>query len=241
MQKTYRISESQLDAILTKKVNKKDGVKAHGMGKGLEHNPFKIGTDNYEDWKSGWLSAEANATPDNNMSTEKKELGEVDELGEKSDTKNIFTNTIKNPSNIFFDFVEGTLFDSEILNIYNPSINVKVATVKYAIDIQYSSMGIDNISLSPIELYLFGEVEIEGDSITFSKDFELKFEKNGGLTKNTLSGSVSVDGNEIKIKEISNNVSLSSDKIKEIKNNNYIVSSVSILITPNDNEIIFEY
>lgn len=248
MGKIYRISESQLEVLLTNKKSFNDGLNANKQGDGLEKNPHTSGTNEYNNWRDGWLSGEAKSQQNHDEVMLKKEIGENDEnITENDQTDNIFTSEIKGISGIDVDVNFGSLFTQTkpgtggyklLVNgiEYDPNIMVSLAKTKYSIDVEYSSYGIKSINIIPISVTFIGVVEIIGDEAEYKKDFELSFDRSG-LKVNTLSGSMDLGGNVININNLSSEVTFETERVTN--NDSYYVSSVTLSLNPN--LIIFKY
>jgi hypothetical protein len=249
MNKIYRMSESQFEAIITKKKVYKVGYKANRERKGLETNPYEKGTDEHENWKDGWLAAEAESQAHHDDVTLSREIGEnTGVMNEEDSTAEVFSSEIKSSIEINANINYETLFPGMskpgtngrtiIINgiEYNPSVTVSLAITKYLIDVDYNSSGIKGIQLTPVSVSFVGTLEMHWADDSYEKDFELFFDRSG-LKENTLSGTMDLGGKTVNIPQISNEVVFDSER--ELNGDSYYVSSVEFSLQPN--KIIFKY
>jgi hypothetical protein len=238
----YKITEEQLETLLEKKKAYNHGFKSNTESNGVETNPYEKGTTEYGLWVDGWCASEAKKQDDGDNQV-KMEIGEdVENTPVKKEKENIFTIELKSPS-INIEIEDGVLFKQSPIMVgdvaYDFTINPILATPKYSIDVNFNRSGIDSITLEPISLSIMGTLELENEEFNkFDKEFELQYALSG-LTKNTLSGSLIVDGTEIKLEPLRSNVKFNTDKTNQ--SNSYSVTSVNLYITNNGTEIIFEY
>jgi hypothetical protein len=250
MNRVYRISETQLEAILGKKQVYNDGYKANRTGSGLEKNPHESGTPEHEAWKDGWLAAEAKSQADHDDAQLSREIGEGEEvISEAGEGDNVFTNEIKSNVDIDIDVSFDKLFpayakpgtrgNTIIVDgvEFDPYMTVSRAITKYAIEVEYRSYGIKGIYVSPIAVSFVGTLEMTGDTDTFEKDFELEFDRTGVKT-NTLSGTMTLGDKSINIADIGADVVFETERT-ESNGDSIYVSSVDLILQPN--KIVFKY
>lgn len=249
MNRVYRISETQFEAIIGKKQVYNAGYEANRERKGLEANPYEKGTDEHESWKDGWLAAEAKSQAHHDDAMLSREIGENEEVvTEVDNTDDIFSSEIKSSieidANINYEALfsgmakPGTKGRTVIIDgvEFDPYITVSRAITKYSIDIDYKSFGIRGIGLIPISVSLVGTLEMQGEDDTYEKDFELFFDRTG-LKENTLSGSMDLAGKTVNIPQISDEVVFEAQR--ELEGDSYYVGSVEFSLQPN--KIIFKY
>jgi hypothetical protein len=249
MNRVYRISETQFEAIIGKKQVYNTGYEANRERKGLESNPYETGTEEHESWKDGWLAAEAKSQASHDDAMLSREIGENEEVvNEVDSTDEVFTSEIKSNIEIDFNINYETLFpgmskpgtNGRTIVIdgmeYDPYITVSRAVTKYSIDVDYRSFGIKDIGLTPISVAFVGTLEMQGEDDSYEKDFELFFDRMG-LRENTLSGAMDLAGKTVNIPQISDEVVF--DAQRESDGDSYYVSSVEFSLQPN--KIIFKY
>lgn len=249
MNKVYRISETQLEAILGKKQVYNDGYSANRSGKGLEANPHEKGTPESEAWKDGWLAAEAKSQAHHDDAMLSKEIGESEEvMTEAGEPDNVFSSEIKSNTDIDLDISFDRLFPGlskpgtggYTLIVdgveFDPYITVSRAITRYSIEIEYRSYGIKSIYVTPIAVSFVGTIEMTSDEDTFEKDFELEFDRSG-LKTNTLSGSMDLGGKTANIAQLPTEVVFESERSTD--NDSYYVSAVDLILQPN--KIVFKY
>jgi len=182
MGKIYRVTEVQLETILSKKKINKMGYQANREHKGIEANPFEKDTVDYKQWLDGWMSAESESQADHDSIQLDKEIGEsatetsINEVAEdeyrikcKAD---IDYYGVKYPGGYEIDYV--SMYDDTISLTYN--INLRYA--EYGIYRAY----IDNLR---------GE-----ESITLQFEY---YEKGEETTKNELT--IPINWEMVKIEE----------------------------------------
>lgn len=249
MKKIYRMSESQFEAIVTKKKVYNDGYEANRSGNGLEKNPYEKGASEHEAWKDGWLAAEANSQAHHDDAMLSKEIGESEEIvNEVTDSDNVFRSEIKGrydiDTDIRFDQLlpdlvkPGTRGNTIIVDgaEYDPYVSISSAVVTYSIDIEYRSYGIKSISVIPISASFIGTLEMTGDDDSYEKDIELEFDRTG-LKNNTLSGVMNLGDKTVNIPNINTEVVFEAER--ETNNTSIFVNSVELILQPN--KIIFKY
>jgi hypothetical protein len=224
MNRVYRISEAQFEALLGKKKAYNDGYKANKNADGLKANPFQLGTTEYEDWKDGWLACETQKQIEHDEETLTREIGESDEnvVNEVIAGGDVFKRELGR-FDIDYEFYYPDLFNREILVDpkgrrisvngveYDVDIEINQARVFYGIDIEYREYGIKDIYLSPKSALLSGVVRFEGDDDSFDHDFELEYDVTG-LKSNTLSGNVKVGNGSVQILDIDKGVKFDTEK-----------------------------
>jgi hypothetical protein len=248
MKKVYRMSEAQFEAIIGKKQIYNNGYKANRTRHGLEKNPHEKSTPEHNEWRDGWLAAEAKSQADHDDAMLSREIGESEEIvNEVNESENIFTNRIKSGFDLDIRFNDlfpglekpGTKGDTIVVDgvEYDPYIEINEAVVKYSIEIEYKSYGIRDIYINPVSAYFIGVLELTGDDDSFNKDFELEFDLNG-LKTNTLSGAMSLGEKTITVADIGSEVKFEVEKT-ENTGNSFYVSAVDLILQPN--RIIFKY
>jgi hypothetical protein len=249
MNKVYRISETQFEAIIGKKQIYNAGYEANRDRNGLEANPYERGTDEHESWKDGWLAAEAKSQANHDDAMLSREIGENEEIvNEVSEDDDVFTNEINDRVDIDENLNNETLFSGMVKPgtrgrtiiidgvEYDPYITINKAITKYSINIEYKSYGIRDINLSPISVSFIGVLEILDEDNSYEKDFEITFNQSG-LVSNTFSGAMDLRGKTINIPQISNEVVFDSQRVSD--GSGYYVDSVEFSLQPN--KIIFKY
>lgn len=126
-----------------------------------------------------------------------------------------------------------------ILGNYNVDYSIRHAKVTYTIELEYRSYGIKNIYVSPNSVLLMGELIIDNENDTETKEFEIEYDTTG-LKTNTLSGQMKIGNDTVTINDLPKTAVFES-KHTETSSGGVSVDSLEIESGSREMKFIFQY
>ena len=185
-----------------------------------------------------------------NLITSRKNNSSAKQTDVSEDNSNV-NETISGGENVFeaeFDYMEIDVMDnggfkqsilSSIPENYDTDLRFNKAKVTYTISFEYRSYGVKNIYLQPKSIYLSGELTIESENDTTSKDFEIEYGLSG-LESNTLSGPMDLEGSRVVIGDLPKEVEFAAKRTADNSTGVY-ATAIGVEMSTKNFKITVEY